>query len=147
MKKTASVAAALSMLTFGGLMIPSTEASARRLHVRLAPVRPVVVVAGKRAPRQVVRHGTVDLNVRPKDAEVWVDGTLRGTVDAFDGRPGKLHLAPGVHVIRMVTPEGQVAVRRVTVVAGGETNVRLDRSDFAAPAVVVVPASATSSAN
>ena len=91
-----------------------------------------VVVVGKPKPvsRVVVvngaRQGVLDLNVRPKETEVWVDGRLRGTCGEFDGHPDKLNLRPGMHSIRLVTPEGIVAARDIRVRAGIEINVGLD---------------------
>lgn len=83
------------------------------------PVRHVLVVNG-------ARFGVLDLNVRPKATRVWIDGTLRGTCGAFDGFPNKLTLAPGMHTIKLVTPEGIEAARDVRVRAGVEFNVGLD---------------------
>ncbi|MCH7780494.1 MAG: hypothetical protein IH848_06580, partial [Acidobacteria bacterium] len=54
------------------------------------------------------------------------DGTFRGTCDAFDGFPNKLALAPGMHTIKFVTPDGIEASRDVRVRAGVEVNVGLD---------------------
>ena len=91
-----------------------------------------VIVLGKPrpAPRAVVvngaRHGILDLNVKPKATSVWIDGTFRGTCDAFDGFPNKLALAPGMHTIKFVTPDGIEASRDVRVRAGVEVNVGLD---------------------
>ena len=91
-----------------------------------------VIVVGKPRPasRAVVvngaRHGVLDLNVKPKATSVWIDGRFRGTCDAFDGFPNKLALAPGIHTIRFVTPDGIEAARDVRVRAGIEINVGLD---------------------
>ena len=83
------------------------------------PVRRAVVING-------VAHGTLDLNVRPRTTEVWVDGELRGTCAAFDGHPAKLHLPPGAHRVKLVTPDGVTVSRALRVSAGTETNVGLD---------------------
>jgi len=82
------------------------------------PVRQSVVVRGRPA-------GVLDLDVRPKDTRVWVDGRLRGTVDDFDGRPRKLHLAAGDHLVKLVTPDGVEVARVVKVEADVELNVGL----------------------
>ncbi len=90
-----------------------------------------VVVLGKPkpAPRVVVngaRYGVLDLNVKPRATEVWINGNFRGTCDAFDGFPNKLPLAPGLYNIRLVTPDGIEAARDVRVRGGVEINVGLD---------------------
>jgi hypothetical protein len=42
---------------------------------------------------------TVKFTVAPKDAEVYVDGALAGTIDDFDGRFQSLKMPPGSHEI------------------------------------------------
>ena len=77
-----------------------------------------------------VIHGTepglLDLNVKPRKTQIWIDGTFRGTCDTFDGRPGKLQLAPGLYRIRLVTPNGIDVQRDLRVRPGIELNVALD---------------------
>jgi hypothetical protein len=91
-----------------------------------------VVVIGKPKPASRVRvvdgttYGVLDLNVKPKATRVWINGRLRGTCVAFDGFPNKLTLAPGIHTIKFVTPEGIEAARDVRVRAGVEFNIGLD---------------------
>ena len=70
--------------------------------------------------------GVLDMNVKPRSTEVWVDGTFRGTCDAFDGHPKKLHLRPGTHRIKLVTPDGLEVAREIRVRAGIEFNVGID---------------------
>lgn len=103
-----------------------------RLH-RHHPRRPVgVIVVSQVRPAERgiapngAQLGVLDMKVKPKSTEVWVDGTLLGTCDAFDGRPGKLKLPPGLHRIRLVTPDGINSERDVRVHAGVEINVELD---------------------
>jgi hypothetical protein len=93
----------------------------RRVIVVGAPVRVrnVVVVDGK--PR-----GTLDFHVDPSQTEVYVDGTLRGTADDFDGLPQKLHLVPGLHKITLKTPDGESVTRNIDIRAGTELEIRLD---------------------
>lgn len=45
--------------------------------------------------------GTVRLKVKPRDAEVWVDGYYAGLVDDFDGIFQHLHLDAGPHRIEI----------------------------------------------
>lgn len=101
-----------------------------RFHRHARTTAVIVVGKAKPAPRALVvngaRHGVLDLNVKPKTTRVWIDGRLRGTCAAFDGFPNKLTLAPGIHTIKLVTPEGYEAVRDVRVRAGIEVNIGLD---------------------
>ena len=131
--KTAIVGGLVAVFTF--LLIPDLGSPtyahrngryhrhhrARKVLVVGAPVklaRPVIV-AGR-------AHGVIDLNVKPKTTEVYVDGTLRGQVDDFDGHPGKLRLLPGKHKLKLVTPAGEEYERKIKVVAGHEINLKLD---------------------
>lgn len=43
--------------------------------------------------------GAVDLDIKPKKAEVWVDGEFVGKVGEFDGYPSYLWLKEGVHKV------------------------------------------------
>jgi PEGA domain-containing protein len=45
--------------------------------------------------------GSVRLEVKPKEAEVYVDGYYAGVVDDFDGAFQRLHLPPGEHEIAL----------------------------------------------
>jgi hypothetical protein len=47
------------------------------------------------------RTGTLRLKVKPRDAEVHVDGYFVGTVDQFDGVFQRLHLETGGHRIEI----------------------------------------------
>jgi PEGA domain-containing protein len=46
-------------------------------------------------------EGALRLKIKPKNAEVYVDGYFEGVVDDFDGLFQKLHLDPGVHRIEV----------------------------------------------
>jgi hypothetical protein len=46
--------------------------------------------------------GAVAVKVRPKTAEVYVDGRFVGSADNFDGFPGYLWMAPGQHRVEVV---------------------------------------------
>jgi hypothetical protein len=112
-----------ALLGFGG------AADAGRRH---GAGRQAVIVVGTprvvRSPKLVDGRpqGVLDLNVRPRTTAVWVDGRLRGTCAAFDGQPGKLHLAPGLRDVRLVTPDGVRVTRQLRVRAGVELNLSLD---------------------
>ncbi|MGH9410465.1 MAG: PEGA domain-containing protein [Vicinamibacterales bacterium] len=49
-------------------------------------------------------EGSLKLKVKPRDAKVYVDGYLVGTVDNFDGAFQKLPLTAGRHKIRVEAP-------------------------------------------
>ena len=115
-----------------GLLSVSLVDAHSRARVHRHGRTTAVVVVGKPKPAPHVltvngaRHGVLDLNVKPKATRVWIDGKLRGTCAAFDGFPNKLILAPGIHTVRFVTPEGIEATRDVRVRAGVELNIGLD---------------------
>ena len=68
----------------------------------------------------------VRLQVTPRDAEVYVDGYLAGTVDNFDGFFQRLRVAPGDHEI-VLHFEGYRSVRQnLHLVPGGTFKVRYD---------------------
>ncbi|NJN64793.1 MAG: hypothetical protein HC882_07870 [Acidobacteria bacterium] len=83
------------------------------------PLRRVVYVSG-------VTAAAVDFRVRPNETQVYVNGVLRGTCDDFDGYPQKLYLRPGVHSLRLVTPDGASIEQDVRLVAGTEIDIDLD---------------------
>lgn len=56
--------------------------------------------------------GAIDLNVKPKRTEVYVDGALVGSAGQFDGFPDYLWLTPGSHEI-VLYRDGYVTQRRV----------------------------------
>jgi len=42
----------------------------------------------------------IDVNIRPKDAQISLDGVVVGNADQYDGYPGFLVVNPGTHTIR-----------------------------------------------
>lgn len=60
-------------------------------------------------------QGAIDLNVRPKDTEVWVDGELVGKTGRFDGFPGYLWLPVGSHELVFYRPGYVTVARQLTV--------------------------------
>jgi hypothetical protein len=48
--------------------------------------------------------GSVRLKIRPRDAQVFVDGFFAGVVDEFDGVFQSLRLAPGGHKLEVRMP-------------------------------------------
>ena len=53
-------------------------------------------------------YGGVRINLRQRDAEVWVDGYYAGVVDDFDGQFQQLSLDPGPHSIEVRAPGFEV---------------------------------------
>lgn len=49
-------------------------------------------------------QASVRLDVHPKDALVYVDGNLVGTVRDFNGRNERLYLFPGTHILELRDP-------------------------------------------
>lgn len=130
--RTIRTAAAVAALI--AISVPAWAHLGRRVH-RHPHRRSTVIVVGKPRP---VRHtvviagrpsGTLDMNVKPKATEVWIDGKMRGTADDFDGHPQKLHLAAGPHRLKLITPDGEVYRRDIHVTAGTEVDIDLKFED------------------
>jgi hypothetical protein len=56
---------------------------------------------------------SVRLQVTPREAEVYVDGSLAGIVDEFDGTFQRLHLPPGEHEIEVYLQGYQSVKQRI----------------------------------
>ena len=63
--------------------------------------------------------GAVALKVRPKSAEVYIDGRYVGTAGSFDGFPSYLWLEPGVYRLELVH-EGKANLEREIEVSPGQ---------------------------
>ncbi len=70
--------------------------------------------------------GAVDLNVRPKKAEVYLDGELVGRAGKFDGFPGHLIVESGRYRIAFYHPGYETVIREVRVPAGVVVRLHLD---------------------
>lgn len=57
--------------------------------------------------------GAARIEVKPRDAEVYVDGYLVGTVDDFDGWLQRLHMPPGEHEVQIYLPGHRTLRERV----------------------------------
>ena len=83
--------------------------------------------------------GSVRLKVKPRDAEVLVDGYYVGTVDDFDGTFQSLKLEPGPASIEIRAPGFEALRLDVRVLAGRkityEENMRARRPRRSAAAV------------
>lgn len=64
--------------------------------------------------------GSVRLRMNPRDAKVYVDGALVGTVDDFDGLRDHLDLESGAHELE-VRADGYQSYRSEVVVRPGKT--------------------------
>ncbi len=71
---------------------------------------------GQYYPRYAYRYadtGAARIEVKPRDAEVFVDGYFVGTVDDFDGVLQRLHLPYGEHEIEVYLPGHRTLRERV----------------------------------
>jgi hypothetical protein len=64
--------------------------------------------------------GSIRLRANPRDAKVYVDGTLAGTVDDFDGLTGHLRLEEGPHQLELRL-DGYETFAAVVTVEPGKT--------------------------
>jgi hypothetical protein len=72
------------------------------------------------------RAGGLDLSVKPKKAEVWVDGDYVGRAAKFDGFPGHLWLEAGSHELVFYYEGRRTVVREVNVRPGGARRLAVD---------------------
>jgi len=110
-------------------------AAALAIVMMTAPVMGRTVVV-RRPRKTIVVHQvkvkgtstTIDFDVDPEESKIFLDGKLRGEADDFDGFPGLLHVRPGTHRIRIVTPDGEVYKRRIRIRPGKrlQLNLKLD---------------------
>jgi hypothetical protein len=70
--------------------------------------------------------GQIRLQVRPRDAEVYVDGYYAGQVDDFDGYIQSLQIEEGPHTIEIVAPGYEDLVFNVRITAGRKIDYRGD---------------------
>ena len=68
--------------------------------------------------------GSVRLQVTPRQAEVYVDGYLAGTVDDFDGFFQRLRVAPGAHDIALYLDGHHTVHQNLHLAPGGDYKVR-----------------------
>jgi hypothetical protein len=91
-------------------------------------------------PRTVIRYdyydnyygsygyptGELRLQVRPRDAQVFIDGYFAGTVDQFDGMFQSLRLEEGSYEVEIVQPGYEPLVFDVRIVPGERVTYRGD---------------------
>jgi hypothetical protein len=75
---------------------------------------------------QVGPWGAVDLNIKPKSAEVFVDGEYVGRVDQLDGFPRYLWLESGTHHIVVYKPGYESIARKVELRSGEVLDLRTE---------------------
>ncbi len=80
--------------------------------------------------------GALDLNVRPKDAEVHVNGQYVGLVRQYDGFPGYLWLERGSYQVAFYRPGHQTVEREFEIFTGLVLDVAIDLP----PGQAVLPA-------
>lgn len=68
--------------------------------------------------------GSVRLRVSPEHARVYVDGTLVGTVDDFNGLSNHLKLTLGTHLVEIKADGYETFVPELTIAEGKTTTVR-----------------------
>jgi hypothetical protein len=68
--------------------------------------------------------GSVRLRVSPAHAKVYVDGTLVGVVDDFDGLSNHLKLTMGTHLVEIKADGYETFVPQITIAPGKTTTVR-----------------------
>ncbi len=73
---------------------------------------------GYAADHPALYQGSLRLKIKPRDAEVYVDGYYVGVIDSFDGVFQRLRLEEGPHRIEIRHPEFREIVREVLIVAG-----------------------------
>jgi hypothetical protein len=80
-------------------------------------------------------QGALDLEVRPRSAEVWVDGFYVGTANQYDGYPRYLWLDAGEHRLVFYKPGYRTAAREFTVHSDAIVRVRtrLDEGESRPP--------------
>ncbi len=73
---------------------------------------------------QAAGLGGLDLNVRPRKAQVYVDGQRLGKAGNFDGFPGYLWLEKGTHQLAIYRDGYLTVVRELTIIPGAIQRVK-----------------------
>jgi hypothetical protein len=66
------------------------------------------------------------LEVRPKDAQVYVDGYYAGIVDDFNGVFQRLHVRPGRHELALYMPGFRTVRQNLYLTVGQDSKVKFD---------------------
>ncbi|HUO85986.1 MAG TPA: PEGA domain-containing protein [Thermoanaerobaculia bacterium] len=94
------------------------------------------------APRRVHdRMGALDLDLKPGDTEIWLDGQLIGIADRFDGWPGYLWLEEGDYHFVFYREGYRTIAREYRIYRGLVIDVvdRLERGESVPPEELVPP--------
>ena len=75
---------------------------------------------GPRFYGQRYERGSLRLEVKPEETEVFVDGYAAGVVDSYDGYFQRLHLPPGEHEVELYL-NGYESTRETLYVVEGQT--------------------------
>ncbi len=70
--------------------------------------------------------GALDLNVKPKKTQVFVDGEYVGKAGQYDGFPGYLWLPRGTYELILYKEGFETEVREVRLIPGGVIDFRVD---------------------
>lgn len=91
--------------------------------------------------------GGVDLNIKPKKAQVYIDGQLIGKVGRFDGYPGVLWLEEGTYDLVIYEPGYQTLHQTVKVFPGAVIHLdqRMAEGVATPPEEIVPPPTAPAS--
>ena len=76
--------------------------------------------------------GSARLQVKPKQAEVYVDGYLAGTVDDFDGALQRLNVPPGEHTLTLYLEGYQTLTQKVLFRPRATINIKYELGKLAA---------------
>ena len=68
--------------------------------------------------------GALDLNIKPKDTEVYLDGRYIGVTDNYDGFPNHLVLKKGTYELIFYKEGYKTVVRELEVLPGREIDLR-----------------------
>jgi hypothetical protein len=117
------------LLPIPGLLFP-TAASAQW---RYPPAYP-----GYLAYRYAQRESNLRIDVRPKDASVYVDGYFAGKVDDFDGRFQRLHVEPGEHEV-VIYRDGYRSLRRQLYLSADATRTIVGTLELLGPGDIQEP--------
>lgn len=93
------------------------------------------------ARRDNERMGALDLDLKPGDTEIWLDGQLIGIADRFDGWPGYLWLEEGDYHVVFYREGYRTIAREYRIHPGLVIDVvdRLDRGESVPPEQLVPP--------
>ena len=90
-------------------------------------------VGGTTSTRPTGEPGVLHLNIKPRDAEVYIDGVRVGNADQFEGLFHKLRLEAGVHRVELRAPGHEPIAVIVRIEAGQSMTYRGTLEKIARP--------------